>query len=126
MKNEKEIPETPEQPIGALPRGWEDGSRRIYEEGITMTDKETKLTEKQRCAMEAMDWAQRNFGGGLITNSYVSKRTVQQLVNKGLSKSNGFCPVCDDDGFELDNRQPRESFVLTPDGRIVAEEEGII
>lgn len=76
--------------------------------------------------MESMNSAKEYFGGGIITGSGCTRRTVMQLVKKGLAKSIGLVEQCDDDGFTHDNRQLREAFDLTPLGEKVAVEEGII
>jgi len=38
-------------------------------------------------------------------------------VNARLAKGIGLCEVCDDDGFIIENRSPREGFVLTKVGK---------
>lgn len=73
------------------------------------------LSRTQRDAIETLQWAMEHFGA-LITNRHVTRRTVVQLVNKGVAESIGQCIMCDGDGFTLYPERYREGFRLTEFG----------
>lgn len=71
---------------------------------------------KRRDLIETVEWGVRNFGS-LMSGGTTRLRDLIKLVEEGYVESVGMCEPCDGDGFIIENRKPREGFVLTDKGK---------
>ena len=60
-------------------------------------------------------WAMENFGS-LHTNTQIPRRKIQSAIQRGYLTSIGMTQPCDANGAALENRQPREGWILTDAG----------
>ena len=60
-------------------------------------------------------WAMENFGS-LHTNTQIPRRKIQSAIQRGYLTSIGMTQPCDATGAALENRQPREGWILTDAG----------
>ena len=75
------------------------------------------LNRAQIDALEALAWAERNFGS-LCTGRTCRRSVVLSLVNLKLARSVGMVALCDADGFQFDPPREREGFQLTSAGKV--------
>lgn len=79
------------------------------------------VTKPMMDCLESTAWGMEHFGA-IITNRVVPLRVMRQCVKAGLCKCRGMGPVCDADGFIMENRRERLGYVLTDKGREVLDE----
>lgn len=72
----------------------------------------------ERDVLELAEWGEQNFGGGVVTNRVLRRREVLRAEARGLVKSLGRVPLCDDDGHIVMPERYREAWQLTEAGRI--------
>jgi len=71
----------------------------------------------ERDVLELAEWGQENFGGGVVTNRLLRRREVLRAEARGLVKSLGLVPLCDDDGRIIQPERYREAWQLTEAGK---------
>ena len=70
---------------------------------------------KQVDVLQTVAWGMCHFGS-LLTGRGCPRQDMLREKGRGMVKSVGMVPQCDDDGSIIETRQYREGWVLTEDG----------
>ena len=71
---------------------------------------------KQADVLESVAWGMHHFGS-LLTGRGCSRQDMLREHGRGMVRSVGMVPQCDDDGSIIESRQCREGWVLTEKGK---------